>query len=398
MSMVNDIMGLGRSAYTESVELEPEIADMRLEDAEDLEEGTDLMEFMSQVAFECDMNMRNLEMAVIADEYNYLRENGEEMIYEDSRMQSFINKFKEITKKVWVQIQKFYKAAMKKVDAFLYDDKKFVEKYKKKASKNNGIYKGIPLADLGVAMNIVVDSMVGMSTYSGKIGEEMLVGTKAAEVSDGNAPSDPKTFRNAAKSTYNSNKSSSNNNSKSEDYSKLVKNARLSVFKDAFSQFGLKDGDGNAKDVYSSIIKTIKQRSKTMKISGATACKELLDLKKSRDKFKKAYDNSKKLINTHLKNAKKAETLAKKFKVVPTALSSTIHTVVKVLNTISKWCTQGNRCGLTIYNMQRGMLKAAVVSAASGPNNTDKLEKDTVKSYDAVAASALDLYEPGMEF
>ena len=110
MSMVNDIFGIGRTAYTESTNtIEPEIAGMKLEDAEDLDEGTDLMEFMTGVAYECDMNMRNLEMAIVADEFNYLRENGQEMVYEEGRIQSVIDKFKASTKWLWEQIQKFYK-------------------------------------------------------------------------------------------------------------------------------------------------------------------------------------------------------------------------------------------------------------------------------------------------
>ena len=133
MSMVNDIFGIGRTAYTESTDtIEPEIADMKLEDAEDLDKGTDLMEFMTGVAYECDMNMRNLEMAIVADEFNYLRENGQEMVYEEGRIQGIIDKFKANCKWLWEQIQKYYKAALKKIEEVTKFDTRFLNKYKSK--------------------------------------------------------------------------------------------------------------------------------------------------------------------------------------------------------------------------------------------------------------------------
>lgn len=394
MSMVNDIMGLGRSAYVESTDtLEPEIADMRLEDAEELEEGTDLMDFMNQVAFECDMNMKDLEMAVIADEYNYLRENGEEMIYEDSRMQSFINKFKEITKKIWAQIQKFYKAAMKKVDEFLHNDKKFIDKYKKKAN-GPGAYRGVPKSELDEAMSTVIYSIDAMTTHSTGIGQEMFQNAKHFEMKDYNDKSDgfsDKAVKNFKKHDY------STKSSDSENYSKMVSKAKKSIFKGAFEKYKFKDGSVN--NVYAGLIKTLKQRSGIVKMNGELACKELKDLGKYRARFKKTYDASKKLINAHLKNAKKAESLAKRFRVVPTKLSTTIHTVVKVLNLISKWCTQASRCGFTILNMERNMLKAAIVSSAAGggKKKMEKTEDKYTAQHDKLVGnteSFLDAFDP----
>ena len=100
MSMFDDVLGFGRTSVAESMEvdtLEPEIAGMSLEEAADIDE--DPMDFMLSVAYENEMNMMNLNAAIVAEEYIYLRENGEEMVTEAGKIESIISRAKQMITK-----------------------------------------------------------------------------------------------------------------------------------------------------------------------------------------------------------------------------------------------------------------------------------------------------------
>ena len=377
MSMVNDIFGIGRTAYTESTDtIEPEIADMKLEDAEDLDEGTDLMEFMTGVAYECDMNMRNLEMAIVADEFNYLRENGQEMVYEEGRIQSVIDKFKASTKWLWEQIQKFYKSAINKINQVIKLDERFLKKYEAKASKGTGVFKGPVPGAIGTEVTNIIKNIGNMENESNKVADKYLNNANYTNIKD--------------------------------DDDKFVETNMETVFKNVFGNSG--SDKSKAKDVFASTISKLKEDKSTKKLSGKVACEGLKNCKSLKADLKKAYDQSKKVINSHLKIAKKAESLAKKYKVLPTALSRNIHKVVKVLSTIGKWCVQANKCGVKCVNMMRSTYKAIIVSAASdgavknatstgsgsGSSDDDDIERKMRNTSRATGESALDLFEPGM--
>lgn len=367
MSMVNDIFGIGRTAYTESTDtIEPEIADMKLEDAEDLDEGTDLMEFMTGVAYECDMNMRNLEMAIVADEFNYLRENGQEMVYEEGRIQGIIDKFKANCKWLWEQIQKYYKAALKKIEEVTKFDTRFLNKYKSKASGNTGIYNGPTIEGMKTNLESINTHLKNMETASTNVANKYLKDANCTDI--------------------NTDKNTNDNGG-----SNFVKDNMNIIFKQVFNTDADSDAS-NAKDVYSTIMKKMKEKKGVNKLSGAEACTGFEKVKELKSQLKDAYNKSKKVINSHLKAAKKAESVTKKLKVVPTKLSGAVHKVVKILSTIGKWCSQANKFGVKLYNMIRNAYKSVIVSAAaaSGKGGADDSKKDTATE------SALDTYVPGM--
>ena len=140
MSMFNDVLGFGRSSVYESMmddTIEPEIADMTLENAADIDE--DPMDFMLRVAYENHMNMMNLDTAIIAEEYIYLRENGQEMVTEAGKIETVINKCKEMIKKLWEKIQSFFKTVIKKFTDALKLDQRFLDKYESKAAGNKAL-------------------------------------------------------------------------------------------------------------------------------------------------------------------------------------------------------------------------------------------------------------------
>lgn len=381
MSMTNDILGFGRSAFMESTDvLEPEIAEMKLKDVEDLDEGTDLMEFMTGVAYECDLNMRNLEMAIIADEYNYLKENGEEIVYEESRIQSVINKFKSSVKWLWEQIQKFHKTALKKIDDFLKLDQRFVEKYRSKAKGNTGLYKGVSIKEYATAIITASADIQRMVVESDRIATLYLKDANfTGLVKDEDDDTDDTDF---------------------------VEVNMKTIYKNIFKTEA-EENSSRAKDVYNTILSTYKSTKTIQKIDGGQACAELLTTKKMKESLKKLYSESKKVINSHIKAAKKAEKVTRKFKVIPTKLSSAVHKVVKILTTIGKWCTQANKFGVKNINMYRAAMKSAIVSAAAlsssktSGKDSDSMHRDIDKGEanahkELENSSALDLYEPGM--
>ena len=97
------------------------------------------------------------------------------------------------------------------------------------------------------------------------------------------------------------------------------------------------------------------------------------------------YNENKKTINAQIKAAKKMETAAKKFKVVPTETSKAIHGTVKVLNKLGSLMTLTNRTFVKLINMARAQYKAIIVAAAAKEVKTE-------------STSIIDSVEFGMTF
>ena len=328
MSMFDDVLGFGRTSVMESMsadDLEPEIADMTLEEAADIDE--DPMDFMIRAAYENEMNMKNLETAIVAEEYMYLRENGQEMVTEDTRLQSIVDRFKSMVKTLWEKIQSFFKTVMRKIDEALKLDQRFLDKYEKKAAGKTGKAKG---DESLFNMKEIADNGIGILDL-------------LAEEANG--------IKNLL---------DHDQEVKYDDFIKFIRDGIGEMSKEKSL-----DGVITEKDLFKAMLKKTKEN---MKVGSFSADKAILAFKKSKiakEELKKAYDKNKKHINLQIKSAKTMESRAKKFKIVPTEVSKSIHGGVKALNKLGSMMTMVNRTFVKLINMSRGFCKAVIVAAAA---------------------------------
>lgn len=326
MSMFDDVLGFGRSSVMESMTvdtLEPEIAGMTLEEAADIDE--DPMDFMLKVAYENKMNMMNLDAAIVAEEYLYLRENGEEMVTEAGKIQSILDRAKQMIMTLWNKIQGFFKSVMKKIEESMKLDQRFLDKYESKAVKYSAKVKGnrgyLQVEEASQAGVDLLDSLADLGT-----------------------------------SVYDRIRRDEN-----------AKNTSVKVV-DAWvvkMLGGKREGAETPKDIEKAMLKEEKDSLEMITVSGREAVEAFKKSKKAKENLKKAYQSNKKGINNQLKTVKKMESVAKKFKVIPTDESKYIHESVKALNKIGSYMTLINRTTVKLLNRCRSFCKAAIINAAA---------------------------------
>lgn len=330
MSMFEDVLGFGRSSVMENMtggEFEPEVEETTLESVDALDESVDPMDFILQVAYENEMNMKNLDMAIMAEEYMFLRESSQEMVYEDSKMQSIIDKFKAGVKWLWENIQKFFKTVMKKIDETLKLDQRFLDKYEKKAAGKTAMVKGIAGFDVNNISKAGQTVIASISGLSGMVFDDL----------------------------------QNDKTTKYDDVQTLMKEI-----------LGATAGEADTpKAVMKAMLKGAKSEKKEQQFKADEAIKLFKESKAAKAELKSFYNENKKTINAQIKAAKKMEAAAKKFKVVPTETSKAIHGTVKVLNKLGSLMTLTNRTFVKLINMARAQYKAIIVAAAAKDVKTE---------------------------
>lgn len=366
MSMFDDVLGMGRTSSITEGALEPEVEEITMESVEDMPSYMDPMEFMTQVACEQEMNMQRLDMAIMAEEYVYLRENGEEMVNEAASIQGLIDKFKKGIDWLWENITKFFKEVQKKVDGALKLDERFLSAYETKAKK-------VTTVDM-----------------------QMLMGANAVCNVKGTCELGKKYLNEVSKQVaviYNK----IENLGEKDTYESLLKTARDHIFGDS-SYY--KNDNSTAKAVMKAFNDDRSKESDTHKMKTET-----INVQKAIDAFKgsksvkadlkEAYSNNKKAISQMYKGAKKLESLAKKHKVLSTDQSKKIHIGVKVINTLGKELTVINKGMVKSINMKRSLLKKIIVKAAS--MGSDKIQ-DANKAAAGESASFIESVQIGGEW
>lgn len=333
MSMFDDVMGFGRTSVMESMmgEFEPELEETTLESVAALDESVDPMDFILQVAYENEMNMKNLDMAIMAEEYMFLRESSQEMVYEETKMQSIIDKFKAGVKWLWENIQKFFKTVMKKIDDALKLDQRFLDKYEKKAAGKTAMVKGAA-------------SLMDIKSI-GEKGKELI--GNVAELSS-------ITFDDLSKKD-------------------IAVSYDAEQLKDLYRLAGVDITDENdtTKAVMRALLKDKKEERKEQQFKADDAIKQFKESKGVRESLKQCYSENKKAVNAQIKAAKKMESAAKRAKIIPTETSKAIHKTIKVLNKLGSLMTLENRTYVKLINMARSQYKAIIVSAAAKDVKTE---------------------------
>lgn len=308
MSMFDDVLGLGRTAIVDEA-VEPELEDSTIDSAMDLGDGVDPMEFMIEAMYENELNMKNLDAAIMCEEYNYFRENGSEMVYEAGTFSNIIEKAKKAVLNMWNKIQAFIKKQIRKFTDSR--DKAFLDKYQKRALQGKtGTIQGYNITEKSItAQDSLFEDLADLA----------------------------KTLTDAAV-----------NATKKGDYKDREYVEKKLTKKNSEGYYYIKLGE-----------------KKTVQYDASTAIKTFKNMEKSKEQFQKLYDKSKKVVDDQLKILKQCENAAKKFKIIPTDTSSKLHSVVKGVNLISTRLAIGNREMVKILNIQKAQCKAAIIAAAA---------------------------------
>lgn len=310
MSMFDDVLGLGRTDYVnESVE--PELANDDFDSVETLDESVDPMEYILTAVFENEMNMVNIDNAIMCEEYSYLKENGTEMVYEAVSISAIIEKAKKAVMSLWKKIQSFLKKAQDKLTSKM--DAAFLRKYESKAKGKKATVNGFELLfELNAWQQDAKDSFKKLQEAANKIYTA--------------ATADKPVFPN------------------------------VDEFMKAYE-----DGKGNTKEFFGNIKKSREMTT----FSADKAIEVFKSIGDAKSEIKTAYEESKKNINLQLKALKRMESVAKKAKILPTEASGKVHQAVKVVNKLGSALAFVNRLYVRTINMAKSQAKAVIVAAAA---------------------------------
>ena len=356
MSMMDNILGMGRYGYVnESVE--PELADCDLDYVDALDESVDPMDFILSAIYENQMNMVNIDMAIMCEEFAYLRENGEEMIYEANKLTTILDKCKSTIMSIWNKIQSFLKTAQEKLIS--KKDEAFLRKYEDDAKGNNGVINGYK-------------NLFDTEYYVGEANDAF---DELSEIAD--------TITRYSTGDYILGK-----DKKADDFFKFIDDAI--------------NGKEGTKAGIKNMFKEINDNKKTrIVVSAEDAIKTFNEITENKNKIKTAYNESKDNINKQLKAVKTLENSLKKFKVIPTEASSHVHRCVRAINKVGSALAMVNRSYIRALSIAKSQAKAAIVSAATAGKvrqsyRQDEDEKKTAssrKDRDLPALSAADAEE-----
>lgn len=128
--------GLGASGYLNEADLAEEMDRLEAMPAAEMEGDIEDMYVEAMVANE--KNLNTIMMSVVAEEYQYLLENGTEMVYEGAKLDAFFDKVKSFLDKAWQKIRSIFDKALNNIKAWTATDAKFVQKYKKQIEAATG--------------------------------------------------------------------------------------------------------------------------------------------------------------------------------------------------------------------------------------------------------------------
>ena len=311
MSMFDDVLGLGRTAAIDEA-VEPELENDDFDSIESLDEDVDSMDFMMESIFTNEMNMERIDRAIMCEEYTYLRENGEEMVYEAGKIETIISKAKATVLRLWGQIQKFLKTQADKIVTKM--DTAFLKKYEDKAKGKTGYVKG--------ALSLL----------------EVKETEKAAIKVIGN-------LKKAAIDVA--------------DKAFAEKDAEFVEWEDWVKQHH------TTKDRVLAGLASVKDRREEQNFSADKAITAFKDILAAKNSIKSVYSAAKDTVNGQLKALKKMESSLKKFKVIPTEASSNVHKAVRTVNKIGSTMATVCRFYCKELNTSKAMCKAIIISAAA---------------------------------
>lgn len=347
------IGGLNESYINEDAEVEQIMESMDDEVCTECED--DPFSAFLRVACENELNYNNIMNAVAMEEVKYLKETGEDLVWEAGRLSSVKDKLMSAVDTVWNKIKSIVKAVLDKFNEWNKADANFLKKYEKDIMKANGTtindYTGYKFSLDNTIPIIARCSFSGISTVDGYKGLYKALNT--SHTSDAND----------AASDFASN------------YDSYFKQARGYIVK------GTKGDPIDSNNVFKKAIHNeLRSGGDKVKISkfdnASNVVAEIKNAKNSKANVKRIYDNSKKKIaeakkdiNTLFKSSDK------------NANSKYISTVSRALNALISWLTIAmHECvnAIAQNNRQNKALAMAAVRV-SNKNSKDDAKKDDKK-------------------
>lgn len=353
MSMFDDVLGMGRTSSIIEGAIEPELEEITMESVADIPSYMDPMEFMTQVACEQELNMQRLDMAILAEEYVYLRENGVEMVEESAvdTALGLVKKCQEGIMRVWEKIQSFFKMVQTKLREADKRDELFIKAYKEKAIAGGTVKVKVNAVVNSSNLQTINTNAKGFYTNTIKAANDIYAGART-------------------------------NDKESKD---LVAEALRTIFGEKVT-----DQNSTAKAILKQMVKDAKDTKKQgstvdVEMKPEDACNEFLGAKDLKNDLKDSYNKSKKIINTLLKSAKGIEGTVKKKKVLPTDESKKVHQSVKAISAVQKILVQTNKTEVKLFNMRKAMLKKIILASAA--QGSKKIGNGAAVSKDISAAT-----------
>ena len=351
--IANDIiLGLGRTSIAEgTTEYEPEVEEVALEDAQDIPSYMSPCEYMMSVAYEQEFNLNKLNMAILAEEYVYLRENGQEMVEESAKdtAKNVAAKAKGMIDKLWGHIQSFFKKVLEQCKKLDQRDALFIKMYQKAAKE-------------GVSCEIETTKSLAETSF-----DTIVKKTEAI-------------YKNIKDEVENSKTMNVEKHNPNTNLDALKKNAVTRIFNNG--QFDGKSF-GTSADMYIATILTDYEKypknTKKYKITAATAIEELGKAKDSTAAVKTAYNSTKKVVNSMYKQVKKLD----KADPEDDLYSKIVNVNLQLINYLGGVLTNVNSAEVKIINMKRKVMKQAILACAKkSKNGLEKNAKDDANSID----------------
>lgn len=145
---ISNMLGFGQSSINEGFDFEnstidPEVDAITLESVNTF--AGDPFEYMVAAVYENELNFERIDRCMILNEYSYLLENGQEMVFEAGGLKGFFTSAKNAVLSLWKKICQFFKVVGSKIADLFKSSEKFADKYEP-IFKNKGLYgKSAPL-------------------------------------------------------------------------------------------------------------------------------------------------------------------------------------------------------------------------------------------------------------
>lgn len=145
---ISNMLGFGQSSINEGFDFEnssidPEINAITLESVEAF--TGDPFEYMVAAVYENELNFERIDRCMILNEYSYLLENGQEMVFEAGKLKGFFETAKNAIVSLFKKIVQFFKVVGSKIADLFKSSEAFADKYEP-IFKNKGLYgKAVPL-------------------------------------------------------------------------------------------------------------------------------------------------------------------------------------------------------------------------------------------------------------
>lgn len=100
-------------------------------------EGTDFLEGSLQIVTDMNENYNMIRKTIATNELSYIEQFGEDFVYNENAISSFVMAIKKFLYKIWEKLQSLFKSFLMMIDKYSKNDKEFINKYKSKIFGKN---------------------------------------------------------------------------------------------------------------------------------------------------------------------------------------------------------------------------------------------------------------------